>query len=186
MSKVYSAISFLLIVAILFLSINLFMNGVSSPTGYFTATPTGASDVNVTVSQAVSILVNAGSQINFGSLFPSDSNSTQSGTGIILENNGSFDVNISASSNGFFTSANIPNGAVSRLSCKASASGGGSATFWQSTYVDCYDAAEPRVIGCLTYADDTDEARIDLNIVVPTDEPAGLKTGIVTFTASGC
>ena len=32
----------------------------------------------------------------------------------------------------------------------------------------------------------TDEARVDLNVTVPLDEPSGAKHGQVTFTASAC
>ena len=186
MDKLYLLCSAALVVLIVFLAANIFTHVRMGSTGYFTATPTGVADINVSVSQAVSILIDAGSAINFGSLYPSDSNSTESGTGVILENNGTYDVNITASSDAFFTSTNIPSWAVSSLTCKAAAYTGGSAVFFQTTYVDCYDTAVPKIVGCLSYTDLIDKTRVDMNLTVPTDEAAGLKQGQVTFTASSC
>ena len=186
MNNAYLFATIILVIAIIVLGANFLIHYTPRYTGYFTATPTGTADVNVTVSQAVSLVITTGSSIGFGSLNVSDSNSTAGGTGVILENNGSVDVNVKASSDGFFTSTNVPAWAVSSLTCKSAASNGGNATGWQATYVDCYNAAEPNIINCLDYANSTDEARVDLNVTVPTDEPQGLKTGQVTFTASSC
>ncbi|MCG2717688.1 MAG: hypothetical protein L6408_02485 [Nanoarchaeota archaeon] len=38
-------------------------------------------------------------------------------------------------------------------------------------------------ICCLNYTDDHDWAQVDINITVPGDEPAGIKSGTITFTA---
>ncbi|MDD4083581.1 MAG: hypothetical protein PHD05_09390 [Sphaerochaetaceae bacterium] len=184
MNKVYTATTVVLLIAIMLLAGNFFVNSKMSPTGYFTATPTGAADVNVTVSQAVSVLVTTGSALNLGSLYPSDFNSTASGAGIILENNGSVDVNVTANMPTLFTSTNLPAGAVAAVSCKSADSETGSATTLQATYVNCYGGNTPVLVGGLKYANATDTVRVDINVVVPTDESIGLKQGIVTFTAS--
>lgn len=185
MNKVYTATAVVLLIAIMLLAGNFFVNSKMSPTGYFTATPTGAADVNVTVSQSVSVLVTTGSALNLGSLYPSDFNSTESGAGIILENNGSVDVNVTANMpSTLFTSTNLPAGAVAAVSCKSANFEAGSATTLQETYVNCYGDNTPVLVGRLKYANATDAVRVDINVVVPTDESIGLKQGTVTFTAS--
>ena len=153
------------------------------PTGLLN---TGDANVRVSVMSAASIIITspaAGTDINIGTLYVGDSNTTASSTGIVVENNGSIDVNVTAQSNAFFTGTSLPTD-TNKMGCKAANSEGGSTTWVSPIYINCYNGANPKIIGSLKYGNSADTARVDANIFVPLDEPAGAKIATLTLTAT--
>ena len=144
-------------------------------------------DVNVLVVSAASITITAGEDLNLGTLFVGDSNTSQSGTGIVVENNGSIDVDLNAySESAFFTGTSKPSD-HNFLGCKAANSEGGSATtIVATTYRDCYNTgtAGTSLAKGFNFETANDTLRIDLNVFVPLDQPAGLIQTTFTLKAA--
>lgn len=168
----------------LMLVINLLLI-TSSPTlgitGFATAQQTA--QVDVTVLEAASITIAAGGDVNFGVLEVGESKDTTTlGSSITLENNGSVDVNITATSTQIFTTT----GTYDELTCKATCGSGCSTDWVETSYVNCYNGTAPKIVGCLDEPSGSDQVVVDLNIFVPENESSGDKSGTVTFTASAC
>ena len=179
-------IAVLVIVAVV-LGFNLLINTQPFLTGFIIATPTPSSDVNVTIISAASITITSGEDLNLGTLFVGDSNTSQSGTGIVVENNGSIDVDLNVySTTAFFTGTSKP-ADHNFLGCKIANSEGGSiTTVIASTYRDCYNTGTPgTALGKgFNFETANDTVRVDLNVFVPLDQPAGLVQAVLTLKAA--
>jgi hypothetical protein len=170
----------------LVLAFNLLLNIDPAFTGFYAATSSPTADVNVTIISAASITITAGADINLGTLFLGDSNTTANQQGIIIENNGSIAVDLNAySTTAFFTGTGKP-ADHNFLGCKVSNSEATSATLVATTYRNCYNTGSNGTLMATAfgYASAADELRMDLNIFVPTDEPAGLKQAVLTLKAT--
>ncbi len=195
-------LTIVLVIGIAVLGINILTGNTLRNTliGYISATPAPTADANVTVLSAASIIVTQ-DDVNLGTLYVSDSNTScgtsatcqltgttqvTAGRGIVFENNGSIDVNVTAESSAFFTGTAPGDG--NRLGCKASwnESSSGIAQWWAYGWYNCYSGTTPKIVGCLSKTNSGDSARVDFNVYVPTDEPAGLKQATVTLTATAC
>jgi hypothetical protein len=189
-----------LIIAIAILGINLLTG--NPLIGFISATPSPTADANVTIISAASIIVTQ-DDVNLGTLYVLDSNTScgtsstcqlgstsqvTTGRGIVFENNGSIDVNVTAQSSAFFTgTGTIPNDG-NKLGCKASwnESSASIAQFWAQSWWNCYNGTTPKIVGCLSKTESGDSVRVDFNVTIPPDEPAGLKQATVTLTATAC
>ncbi len=190
-----------LVVGIFFLGINLLL-----PSRPLSSLLTGiasfeTADANITIYSAASIIVTQ-DDVNLGTLYLLDSNTSCGttatcqlgntnqvtiGRGIVFENNGSIDVNVTATSTAFFTGAGSM-GDANKLGCKASwnESGDSIAQFWAQSWFNCFNPTAPKIVGCLSKTESGDSARLDFNVTIPPDEPPGLKQATVTLTATSC
>lgn len=171
------------------------------------ASSTGIGYTNVTVLETTDITVVRG-LINFTATSPGVSkDSTQSShlyqcdtdlkCGINITNDGSIAINISIeNTEALFDSGTIDNSKhylynitlgdnstdYTSVDCSTGGSQGLQLTGSWRAMPD--ELASEIAICCLNQTDSHDSVQVDINITVPDDEPAGVKSGTITFTAS--
>ncbi|MFH1286001.1 MAG: hypothetical protein ABIH99_05465 [Candidatus Micrarchaeota archaeon] len=158
------------------------------------ADTTGASSGSNPTSGTMNITVLANVEIsipqatsNFGSVSvgASDDTTDDSPSAMIVRNDGSVAVDITVNASSLFVQAVNPASnyqyKVSNSEAGSIGNLGGSATAWTNVPASGSPAL---AIAALGYTDTADEARVDLKIVVPSDETPGSKSSTITFTAS--
>ena len=182
-------LSILLIVAILAtVSETVFLIPKIGVPAKTTGAVTGLTKVNVTSAIVISLPT---STVDFGVLFQGDSKNTttDSPTGLTVQNDGSVDVNVSlardASSSALFSGSgggdntNTFQFAVANSTELGSFNWAGSTTAWTNVP----GTTPVKAIAILKWQDATDLARVNLLIRVPSDEPTGAKSETLVFTA---
>jgi hypothetical protein len=153
-----------------------------------TGAATGLTKVNITSAVVISLPV---STVDFGTLFQGDSKNTttDSPTGLTVQNDGSINVNVSlardASSGPLFGGSGGGDNTNTFQFAVANSTELGSFDWAESTtaWTNVPGTIPVKAIAVLKYQDATDLARVNLLIRVPSDEPAGSKNETLVFTA---
>ena len=201
----------LVTIALVAIFLSLFSMGLSfGKFGITGAASTGVGYTNVTVSAATDITV-VRAQINFTDSNPGETRDSHDSTqinecsvdsecGINITNDGSVEVNISMeNTNNLFDGSSLVNSkhylynitfgdnntAFTSVDCSAGGSRG--LQFDDPAYGSFRqmpaESASEVAICYLNSTDGHDSVQVDINITVPGDEPAGIKSGVITFTA---
>jgi hypothetical protein len=139
---------------------------------------------NFTLQSFLSItLVNDG--VNFGSVGIGNSSNTSddSPQPFLIENNGNVLVNITVTGDKFFQSGTYPG---ENFQFKIRENETGAFLIGQSTmtYTDMTNVSSASDIADLNWSGSNNDARIDLLVRVPGDEPAGTRNNTITFEVS--
>ena len=140
---------------------------------------------NFTMQSLVSFSV-VNSTLLFGSLAPNDRKNTTDGTigPFNLTNDGNVFINITINASNIWQRASIP---TANYQFKVDNSTGEPGAFaWgkSNTSWAYIPGVSGMAIGYLNWTDTKDTAEVDIHLTVPSDEPAGAKTSVVTFEAS--
>ena len=135
------------------------------------------------LTQAILSLVIYNSDLNLGTLFVLDSNSTEGAdrNGLWVENNGNVDSNVLFDATTFFTEVTTTSTYFTYKVIDVES--GSSLTGNQSSYTEMPIGVAAGAIDTLNYEDTTDLVRVDLNVTIPGGEPGGVRTTVVTMTA---
>ncbi|MDP3733935.1 MAG: hypothetical protein Q8R37_01785, partial [Nanoarchaeota archaeon] len=102
-----------------------------------------------------------------------------------LENGGNIFMNISINATALFTAVTHPSRNYQFRVNESSLETGSFSTLSNTSYLNMPAVNTSYHVVELNWRNINDEAEIDINITVPTDEPSGSKSSTVTFSASG-
>jgi len=156
---------------------NLLSSGLS-----VTGAATGTTNVTVGTSVAISLIIN---EVDFGTMSPGENNDTTDDSPLpfLVRNDGNVNVNVSLYANdGLWTQTGYDNDtAYFQVKCGNNESTcDTSVTSWQN--VPGAIANNITVLANLPYAAASDEQQVEVNVTVPPEEQAGVKSSTLTFT----
>lgn len=176
------------VISAVILVIGLLLLGISITKPSITGMATGTTSVTVSNDTSITLTV---STINFGSMSMGDVNDTTDNAPapFTVRNDGNVAINISASSSDNLWDTQANPTMYYQVRCGNTSEWTGCSSNYnpknQNTFTNVPTSAT-QIIWNLTYASSVDEAEIDINVTVPTDEGGGSKSSALTVTSANC